>query len=60
MAFTELDADNVIAVTEVDLRDEQKQAIARSMEEYKHLCLKFFSINRSSEVIQKQELPMPR
>ena len=60
MATTELDADNVIAVTEADLRDEQKQAMARAMEEYKQLCLKSFSINRSGEVIQKQELPMPR
>jgi len=35
MSTTELDADNVIAVTEADLRDEQKQAVARAMEEYK-------------------------
>jgi len=35
MATAELDADNVIAVTEADLRDEQKQAMARAMEEYK-------------------------
>jgi len=60
MSTTELDADNVIAVTEADLRDEQKQAMARAMEEYKQLCLKSFSVNRSSEVIQKLELPMPR
>ena len=30
------------------------------MEEYKQLCLKSFSVNRSDEVIQKQDLPMPR
>ena len=30
------------------------------MEEYKQLCLKSFSVNRSREVIQKQELPIPR
>ena len=29
------------------------------MEEYKQLCLKSFSVNRSGEVIQKQDLPMP-
>jgi len=46
--------------TENDLRDKQKQAMARAMEEYKQLYLKSFSINRSGEVIQKQELPMPR
>ncbi|XP_021321682.1 uncharacterized protein LOC110437536 [Sorghum bicolor] len=34
--------------------------MAKAMEEYKQLCLKSFSVNRSSEVIQKQELPMPR
>jgi hypothetical protein len=33
MSTTKLDAENVIAVTEVDLRDEQKQAMARAMEE---------------------------
>jgi len=30
------------------------------MEEYKQLYLKSFSMNRSREVIQKQDLPMPR
>jgi len=37
MATTELDTDNVIAVTEADLRDMQKHAMARAMEEYKQL-----------------------
>ena len=52
----ELDADDVIGVTEADLREEQKQA----MEEYKQLCLKSFNLNRSGEVIQKQDIPLPR
>ena len=30
------------------------------MEEYKQLCLKSFNLNRSREVIQKQDLPLPR
>ena len=30
------------------------------MEEYKKLCLKSFSVHRSSEVIQKEALPMPQ
>jgi len=30
------------------------------MEEYKQLCLKSLSVNRSGEVIQKEALPMPR
>jgi len=38
MTTSELDADNVIAVTEADHRDEQKQAMTRAMEEYKQLC----------------------
>ena len=40
MATSELDTDNVIGVTEADLREEQKQAMERAMEEYKQLCLK--------------------
>jgi len=60
MATSDLDKENVIAVTEADLRDEQKQAMERAMEEYRQLCLKSFSVNRSGEVIQKQDLPMPR
>jgi len=60
MATSDLDTENVIAVTEADLRDEQKQAMERAMEEYRQLCLKSFSVNRSREVIQKQDLPMPR
>jgi len=59
MSTTEFDTENIIAVTEVDLRDEQKQAMAKAMEEYKQLCLISFSVNRSGEVIQKLELPMP-
>jgi len=60
MATADLDTENVIAVTEADLRDEQKQAMERAMEEYKQICLKSFSVNRSGEVIQKQDLSMPR
>jgi hypothetical protein len=35
MATFELDTDNIIGVTEVDLREEQKQAVQRAMEEYR-------------------------
>jgi len=59
MATTEFDLENVIPVTEANLRDEQKQAIAKAMEDYKQQCLKSFSINRSGEVIQKEALPAP-
>jgi len=60
MSTTEFDLENVIPVTEANLRDEQKQAIAKAMEDYKQQCLKSFSINRSGEVIQKEALPAPR
>ena len=56
MSNTDFDLENVIPVTEANLRDEQKQA----MEEYKQQCLKSFSINRSGEVIQKEALLAPR
>jgi len=35
MSNTDLDLENVIPVTEANLRDEQKQAMAKAMEEYK-------------------------
>jgi len=45
---------------EANLKDEQKQAIAKAMEDYKQQCLRSFNMNRSGEVIQKDALPMPR
>jgi len=60
MSNTNFDTENIIPVTEANLRDQQKQAMAKAMEEYKQLCLKSFSVNRSGEVIQKEALPMPR
>jgi len=60
MSNTDFDLENVIPVTEANLRDEQKQAMAKAMEEYKQQCLKSFSINRSGEVIQKEALLAPR
>jgi len=60
MSNTDFDLENVIPVTEANLRDEQKQAMAKAIEDYKQLCLKSFSINRSGEVIQKEALSAPR
>jgi len=60
MSNTDFDLENVIPVTEANLRDEEKQAMAKAMEEYKQQCLESFSINRSGEVIQKEALPAPR
>jgi len=60
MVTSEFDLENVNPVTEANLRDEQKQAIAKAMEDYKQQCFKSFSINRSGEVIQNEALPAPR
>jgi len=60
MANIEFNFENVIPVMEANLRDEQKQAIAKAMEDYKQQCLKTFSINRSGDVIQNEALPAPR
>jgi len=60
MSNTDFDLENVIPVTEANLRDEQKKAMGKAMEDYKQLCLKSFSINRSGEVIQKKALSAPR
>ena len=60
MLTSEFDQENVIPVTEANLKDEQMQTIAKAMEDYKQQCLRSFSINRSGEVIQKDALPMPR
>jgi hypothetical protein len=35
MATSDLNTDNIIAVTEAKLREEQKQAMERAMEEYR-------------------------
>jgi len=59
MSNTDFDLENVIPVTEANLREEQKQAMAKAMEDYKQLCLRAFNINKSGEVIQKEALPMP-
>ena len=37
LATSDLDRDNVISVTEANLREEQKQAMERAMDEYKQL-----------------------
>jgi len=60
MSNTDFDLENVIPVTEANLRHEQKQAMAKAMEEYRQQYLKSFSINRSGEVIQKVALRAPQ
>jgi len=51
MATSNFDLENIIPVMEANVRDEQKQAIAKAMEDYKQQCLRSFSINRSGEMI---------
>ena len=60
MFNSEIDAGNIIAVSEEDLKEEQRQAMEKAIEEYKQLCLKSFSLNKSGQVIQKQDLSLPR
>jgi hypothetical protein len=56
----EIDTKNVITISKEDIKEEQKQAMEKAMEDYRQLCLKSFSLNRSGEVIQKQDLSLPR
>jgi hypothetical protein len=56
----EIDTGNVITISEEDLKEEQKQTMEKAIEDYRQLFLKSFSLNRSGEVIQKQDLPLPR
>ena len=56
----EIDSGNIIVVSEEDLKEEQRQAMEKAVEEYRQLCLKSFSLNKSEQVIQKQDLPLPR
>ena len=60
MLSSKLDMDDIIDVTEADLREEQKQAMEKAMEEYRQLCLISFSLNRSREVIKQQDLSLPQ
>jgi hypothetical protein len=55
-----INSGNVITISEEDLKEDQKQAMEKAIEDYRQLYLKLFSLNRSEEVIQKQDLPLPR
>jgi hypothetical protein len=46
-----IDSENVIAISEEDLKEDQKQAMEKAIENYRQLCLKSFSLNWSGEVI---------
>jgi hypothetical protein len=47
----EIDSGNVIAISKEDLKEDQKQAMEKAIEDYRQLCLKSFRLNRSEEVI---------
>jgi hypothetical protein len=51
MLNPEINMENVIMISEEDLKEEQKQAMEKAMEDYRQLCLKSFSLNRKGEVI---------
>ena len=51
MLNPEIDTENVIVISEADLKEEHKQATKKAIEDYRQLCLKSFSLNRSGEVI---------
>ena len=59
MINPEIDSGNIIAVSE-DLKEEQRQAMEKAIEEYRQLYLRSFSLSKSGQVIQKQDLPLPR
>jgi len=40
MVNSEIDTENVITVSEADLKEEQKQAMKKATEDYRQLCLK--------------------
>ena len=46
----EIDSGNIIAVSE-DLKEEQRQAMEKAIEEYRQLYLRSFSLNKSGQVI---------
>jgi hypothetical protein len=51
MLNPEINTENVITISEVDLKEEQKQAMEKAMKDYRQLYLKSFNLNRSEEVI---------
>ena len=56
---TEIFEDNVIEVTEADLKDDQKEELERQIEQYRKTCLQSFSRTRSGETVKKAPFPTP-
>jgi len=55
----EISEDNIIEITEADLKDNQKEEHARHMLEYRKTCLQSFSRTGSGETVKKAPLPIP-
>src|SRR5688572_28482489 len=56
----EISEDNIIEITEADLKDDQRHEVAKAVEDYKKACLQSYSRNRSGETVRKTALPIPR
>ena len=56
----EVHTNNTIKVTKEQLSEEQKQQLARAVENFEDECLMTFSmLSRGGKVIQKENFPMP-
>src|SRR5688572_30246287 len=56
----EVSEDNVIEVTEADLRDDLREELEKQMAYYRKTCLQSFSRTRSGETVKKTPFPTPR
>ena len=56
----EVSEDNVIEVTEADLKDDQKEELEKHTAQFRKACLQSFSRSRSGETIKKSPFPTPR
>src|SRR5688572_2120576 len=52
--------ENVIEVTEADLKDDQKEELDKYTAQFRKACLQSFSRSRSGETIKKTPFPAPR
>ena len=56
---SELDANNIIPVTEDDVNDEPKKLIHDAIAEFKRTCLQSFSALTGGKVVPRTPLPTP-
>ena len=56
----EVSEDNIIEVTEADLRDDKREELEKQTAYYRKTCLQSFSRTRSGETIKKAPFPTPR